>query len=239
MELIPAIDLLGGHVVRLAQGSYDAVTAYGDDPVAVARRWVGEGATRLHVVDLDGARAGKPMQSAMVARIMQAAGVPCQVAGGLRTTDAVRFTLTAGADRAVLGSALIRIPGLGLSLVAEHGASRVVAAIDVRDDRAVGDGWIKGKTDAPVRPLVERLVSEGITLFAVTAISRDGIHEGPDFDLLRQVAEVAGGPNHIIASGGVTTLDEIVRLRGQGYAAAILGRALYEGTISLPAALAS
>lgn len=236
MELIPAIDLLGGRVVRLAQGSYDAVTDYGADPVAVCRRWVEEGATRLHLVDLDGARAGNPVQSQLVARIVQAASVPCQVAGGLRTAEAVRLTLAAGADRAVLGSALIRTPGLGRSLVVEHGVSRIVAAIDVRDDQALGDGWIQGRTDAPVLPLVDRLVGEGIDLFAVTAIARDGMQEGPDVELLRRVAEVAGGPDHVIASGGVTTLGDIVALRREGFAAAILGRTLYEGTISLRAA---
>jgi phosphoribosylformimino-5-aminoimidazole carboxamide ribotide isomerase len=238
VELIPAIDLLGGRVVRLSQGSYDAVTAYGDDPVAVARRWVDEGATRLHLVDLDGARTGEPAQSELIERIVQAATVPCQVAGGIRTAEAVRVTLGAGADRVVLGSALIRNEGLGRSLVDEHGASRIVAAIDVRDDRALGDGWISGRTDAPVVTLVDRLVGEGIDLFAVTAIARDGMQEGPDLALLRQVAAATGGPGHVIASGGITTLEDIAALRHEGYAAAILGRSLYEGTITLPEAFA-
>jgi phosphoribosylformimino-5-aminoimidazole carboxamide ribotide isomerase len=237
MELIPAIDLLGGRVVRLTQGRYDTVTSYGDDPVAAARRWVGEGATRLHLVDLDGARAGAPMQSELIGRIVAAAVVPCQVAGGLRSVEAVRRTLETGADRVVLGSALIRNVGLGCSLVREHGATRIVAAIDVRGDQALGDGWIGGPTDAPVTPLVERLVDEGIDLFAVTAIARDGMQEGPDFELLGRVAAGAGGPGHVIASGGVTTLEDVALLTRDGYAAAILGRALYEGTIALSDAI--
>jgi phosphoribosylformimino-5-aminoimidazole carboxamide ribotide isomerase len=237
VELIPAIDLLGGRVVRLAQGSYDAVTDYGDDPVAVARGWATQGATRLHVVDLDGARAGEPVQSELIDRIVQASGVPCQVAGGFRTSEAVRLALDAGADRVVMGSALIRTAGLGQSLVAQHGSQRIVAAIDVRDDRALGDGWIDGRTDAAVVPLVERLVAEGVHLFAVTAIARDGLLQGPDLGLLRRVAAAARGPGHVIASGGVTSLEDIAALRLERYAAAILGRALYEGTLALPVAL--
>jgi phosphoribosylformimino-5-aminoimidazole carboxamide ribotide isomerase len=236
VELIPAIDLLGGRVVRLAQGRYDAVTAYGDDPVAVAQRWIDEGATRLHLVDLDGARAGEPAQSELVGRIVRAATVPCQVAGGIRTAEAVRLALDAGADRVVLGSALIRDEGFGRSLVAQHGASRIVAAIDVRDGRALGDGWIGGRTDAPVVTLVDRLAGEGIDLFAVTAIARDGMQAGPDFALLRQVAAATGGPGQVIASGGITTLEDIAALQREGYAAAILGRSLYEGTITLRSA---
>jgi phosphoribosylformimino-5-aminoimidazole carboxamide ribotide isomerase len=237
VELIPAIDILNGRVVRLAQGSYDAVTDYGGDPVPVAQRWVVEGATRLHLVDLDGARSGEPVQSELIGRIVQAAGVPCQVAGGFRTSEAVRHALDAGADRVVMGSALIRNPGLGESLVAQHGSQRIVAAIDVRDDRALGDGWIGGRTDAAVMPLVERLVEEGVDLFAVTAIARDGLLQGPDLTLLRRIAIAAGGPGQVIASGGVATVEDIAALRREGYAAAILGRALYEATLTLAAAL--
>lgn len=236
MELIPAIDLLGGRVVRLAQGDYDRVTIYSDDPVAQARRWVDQGATRLHLVDLDGARAGRPVQADIVARIVAAAGVPCQVAGGLRDAAAVDTALATGADRAILGSALVRDPDLGRTLVARHGADTIVAAIDVRDGHALGDGWVPGAAGTPALDLIATLAANGVRWFAVTAIARDGLLEGPDLDLLAQ-AQAAAPEGYVIASAGVASLADVSALRGRGHAAAILGRALYEGTISLPVAL--
>ena len=236
MELIPAIDLLGGRVVRLAQGDYDRVTVYADDPVAQARRWVGEGATRLHLVDLDGAKAGRPVQAATIARVVAAAGVPCQVAGGLRDAAAVAAALATGADRAILGSALVRDPGLGRALVEQHGPEAIVAAIDVRDGRALGDGWVPGAQGTPALELIATLAANGVRWFAVTAIARDGLLEGPDLDLLAQ-AQAAAPDVNIIASAGVSTVADITALAGKRYAGAILGRALYEGTIGLPEAL--
>lgn len=236
MELIPAIDLLGGRVVRLAQGDYDRVTVYSDDPVAQARRWVDQGATRLHLVDLDGARIGRPVQADIVARIVEAAGVPCQVAGGLRDADAVATALATGADRAILGSALVRDPGLGRSLVDRHGADAIVAAIDVRDGAALGDGWVPGASGTPAMDLIATLGANGVRWFAVTAIARDGLLEGPDLDLLAQ-AQAAAPTSYVIASAGVSSLADIRALRACDYAGAILGRALYEGTIGLPEAL--
>src|SRR5262245_53218175 len=132
MEVIPAIDLLDGRVVRLARGDFDAVTDYGDDPVLVASRWRDQGATRIHIVDLDAARHGRPRQRAVVERIVAAVDIPCQVAGGIRDEPGVASTLAAGADRVVLGSALISDPDLAGRLVALHGPDRVVAALDVR-----------------------------------------------------------------------------------------------------------
>ena len=157
MELIPAIDLLGGRVVRLSKGAYDAVTEYGDDPVEVARRWAAEGAERIHIVDLDAAREGRAMQAEVIARIVAAVDVPCQVAGGIRDADAVAAALRAGADRVVLGSALISSPLLARILVERHGPDRIVAALDVRDGRALGDGWVEGARGAEVIGLAQRL----------------------------------------------------------------------------------
>jgi phosphoribosylformimino-5-aminoimidazole carboxamide ribotide isomerase len=237
MELIPAIDLLGGRVVRLAQGDYDRVTIYGDDPVETARRWVGDGATRLHLVDLDGAKAGRPVQAQVVARIVEAAGVPCQVAGGLRDAAAVTEALATGADRAILGSALVRDPALGGELVTRHGADAIVAAIDVRDGHALGDGWVSGAQGTPALELIARLAAAGVRWFAVTAIARDGLLEGPDLALLAESQDAAPGAR-IIASAGVSSLEDIRTLAADGYAGAILGRALYEGRVALPEALA-
>lgn len=236
MELIPAIDLVDGRVVRLAQGDFNRQTTYGVDPVRVAQRWVGEGATRLHVVDLDGARAGRPMQSATIRRIVAAVDIPCQVAGGLRDEAAAGEALSAGADRVVLGSALLRDPELGARLVAEHGAQRIVAAIDVRDGLAVGAGWVAEAVGSPVVEVVRLLDDAGMALFAVTSIARDGLQEGPDLELLERVAAVVGA-GRVIASAGVSSLADVTELASRGYAGAILGRALYEGVLSLGDAL--
>jgi phosphoribosylformimino-5-aminoimidazole carboxamide ribotide isomerase len=232
VELIPAIDLVGGQVVRLAQGDFDRQTTYGGDPVSMARRWVDEGATRLHIVDLDGARAGRPTQTALVRRIVEAAGIPCQVAGGLRDEAAVTQALAAGADRVVLGSALLGDPGLAGRLVAAHGFARIVAAIDVRNGVALGSGWVPGAAGRPVDEVVIALRTAGIALFAVTAIVRDGLQVGPDLELLERVAALVGA-DRVLASAGVGSIADVTGLARYGYAAAILGRALYEGTLTL------
>ncbi len=236
MELIPAIDLLGGRVVRLTQGDFARATVYSEDPLAVARRWVGEGATRLHIVDLDGARTGRPVQTALVAAIVRAAAVPCQVAGGLRTAADARGGLDAGADRVVLGTALLKSPELAAELIKKHGVRSLVAAIDVRADRAVGEGWAESAAGIDGIEAVMRLQSVGVEWFAVTAIDRDGLLEGPDLALLDAVARAAPTAN-VIASAGVGSIADIRDLATRGFAGVILGRALYEGTISLRDAL--
>jgi phosphoribosylformimino-5-aminoimidazole carboxamide ribotide isomerase len=238
MELIPAIDLLGGRVVRLARGAYDAVTRYDEDPVAVARRWEAEGASRLHLVDLDGAREGRAVQGDVIATIVAAVGIACQVAGGLRTADDAEAALATGAGRVVLGSALIADPALASRLVAAHGAEAIVAAIDVRDGRALGDGWVEGARGADAIAHARNLADRGIGRFAVTAVARDGTLEGPDLVLLDAVA-AAVPTEAIIASGGVGSLEDVATLAGRGFEAAILGRSLYQGTLDLRAALAA
>jgi phosphoribosylformimino-5-aminoimidazole carboxamide ribotide isomerase len=238
VELIPAIDLLGGAVVRLVQGDYARVTDYGNDPVAVARGWERAGATRVHLVDLEAARDGTRGQARIIERIVAALTIPCQVAGGIRDAVTARAILAGGADRVVMGTAFVRDPGLAGTLVATVGSERIVAAVDVRGGRAVGDGWTTGAAEAPAMGLIERLSAAGIDLFAVTAIDRDGLLEGPDHGLLADAAAAAGGPAHIIASAGVSSIGDLQALAAAGYQGAILGRALYEGRIDLPEALA-
>jgi len=236
MELIPAIDLLGGRVVRLSQGAYDRVTEYDDDPVAVAREFARTGAERIHVVDLDAAREGRALQAEVVASIVAAVDVPCQVAGGIRDADAVATQLRAGADRVVLGSALISHPLLARTLTERYGPDRVVAALDVRDGQALGDGWVADARGSEVMSLAQRLAAAGIRWFAVTAIVRDGRMRGPDYELLESVRTIVPGAA-VIASGGVSTLADIRELAARGFPAAITGRALYEGAFSLAEAL--
>ena len=232
MELIPAIDLLGGRVVRLSKGAYDAVTEYGDDPVAVAREFEAAGASRIHIVDLDAAREGRAMQADVIARVVAALDVPCQVAGGIRDADAVAAGLAAGADRLVLGSALISSPLLARLLTERYGPDRIVSALDVRDGQALGDGWVEGARGAEVIELAQALADRGIRWFAVTAIARDGEMSGPDYELLERVRSAVPGAA-IIASAGVSSLDDVRELAKRGFEAAITGRALYEGAFTL------
>ncbi len=236
MELIPAIDLLGGHVVRLSRGAYDAVTEYGDDPVERARDFASQGAERIHIVDLDAAREGRAMQADVIRHIVDAIDVPCQVAGGIRDADAVERALAAGAGRVVLGSALISSSLLARTLIERHGPDRIVAALDVRDGKALGDGWVAGARGTEVIALAQGLADAGLRWFAVTAIARDGQMSGPDLELLEAVRAAVPGAA-IIASGGVSSLADIGELAARGFDAAITGRALYEGAFTLPQAL--
>ncbi len=238
MELIPAIDLLGGRVVRLSKGAYDAVTEYGDDPVAVAREFEAAGASRIHIVDLDAAREGRTMQAAVIAAIVGAVDVPCQVAGGIRDADGVAAGLAAGADRLVLGSALISSPLLARTLTERYGPDRIVSALDVRDGQALGDGWVEGARGAEAIGLARTLAEKGVRWFAVTAIARDGQMSGPDYGLLESVRSAVPGAA-IIASAGVSSLADIRELAARGFEGAIVGRALYEGAFTLDQGLAA
>ncbi len=238
-DLLPAIDLRGGHVVRLLRGDFDRETVYADDPVAVAARFVEEGARWLHVVDLDGARDPAARQLDVVAAIVAGVGerARVEVAGGLRTDAAVDEVLRAGAARAVVGTAALADPGVRRAAWSRPTARIAIAvALDVRDGLAVGHGWRPGASGVPVEEALTRLADAGVTTFEVTAIDRDGTLGGPDLDLLARL--VAQGMGAIIASAGIATLDDLRVVRDLGCAGAIVGRALYEGRLSLPEAIA-
>lgn len=232
-EVLPAIDLRGGRVVRLRQGDFERETAYGDDPPAVARAFSAAGATWLHVVDLDGAQAGEPRQLEKTADIVAEVygRMHVEIGGGLRTAEAVAGALGTGAARAVVGTAVLRDPAFAVALVARHGPERIVASIDVRDGMALGEGWRAGAPGLPVAEAVAMLATAGIATFEVTAIERDGLLEGPNLDLLRTL--VALGRGRIIASGGVASIDDVIAVQAAGCAGAIIGRALYEGRVDL------
>lgn len=239
-ELLPAIDLRGGRVVRLEQGDFDRETTFSDDPVAVALEFVAAGARWLHVVDLDGARTGRPVHGALITAIVAAVGDRAQVevAGGLRTIDAVATALATGAARAVVGTAAIRDPGFAGRLVATHGPGRIAAAIDVRDGAAVGDAWAKGSqgvAHVDAAEAIARLADAGVTTFEVTAIERDGLLGGPDMALYEQMVTLDRGT--IIASAGIATVDQLRAVRDLGCGGAIVGRALYDGSLDLAKAI--
>lgn len=238
-ELLPAIDLRGGRVVRLVEGDFARETAYSEDPVGVAVAFAERGARWIHVVDLDGARAGEPVQAATIRAIVRAVDgrARCQVAGGLRSDAAVAAAFGAGAARVVVGTAAIRDPAFAGGLVARHGSDSVVAALDVRDGRALGEGWRPGAPDLLAADAVAALADNGIGTFAVTAIERDGRLEGPDLNLLRSLVFLDRG--RVIASGGIGSIDDLRRVRDGGCVGAIVGTALYEGRLDLAEAIAA
>lgn len=237
-DLLPAIDLRGGRVVRLVRGDFAQETVYGDDPAETAAGFVDAGARWLHVVDLDGARDPGQRQLDVVATIVARVGerARVEVAGGLRDDAAVDRALRAGAARAVVGTAALADPAFVRRLVAEHGAERVCVALDVRDGLAVGHGWVPGAGAIAVEDVLATLADAGVTTFEVTAIDRDGTLEGPDLPLLARL--VAAGRGAIVASGGISTLDDLRTVRNLGCSGAIVGRALYEGRLDLSEALA-
>ena len=238
-QILPAIDLLGGRVVRLRQGEFADSTAFSDDPVAVAVAFVDGGAAWLHVVDLDGARAGRPAHEEAVRRIIEAVGerAAVEVAGGLRSIESVDEVLELGAARAVLGTAVLGNAVLAAEVIARHGYDRIAVALDVRDGAAVGHGWVRGGPGVPVQAAMTSLLDVGVRWFEVTSIARDGMLAGPDLELLRGLA---GDPRaSIIASGGIGSADDLRAVHAIGCAGAIVGRALYDGPLSLAVALSA
>ncbi len=234
-ELLPAIDLLDGRVVRLQQGDFARETAYGADPRATASRFADAGATWIHVVDLDGARAGEPRQLELVAGIVaEVQGrAHVELGGGLRSAAAVAGALGTGVSRVAVGTAVLRDPGFATEIVARHGAGRIVASIDVRDGLALGEGWRTGATGLPAADAIAILADSGVLSFEVTAIERDGLLEGPDVGMLRSLVALDRG--RIIASGGIASVEDVLAIQAAGCAGAIVGRALYEGRIELRA----
>jgi phosphoribosylformimino-5-aminoimidazole carboxamide ribotide isomerase len=237
-DVLPAIDLLAGRVVRLQQGDFARETAYSDDPVAVATQFADAGAGWLHVVDLDGARTGLAENRGSVVSIVEAVGdrVRVEVAGGLRDAAAVGELLDAGVARAVVGTAALKDPPFAGSLVVTHGPERIVVAIDVRDGRAVGQGWVRDAEGTDAAEAIEVLWTEGVRIFEVTAIDRDGLLGGPDLDLYDRLVTLGRGS--VIASGGIRSADDLRAVRDRGCSGAIVGRALYEHRIQISEALA-
>ncbi len=234
MEVIPAIDVRGGRCVRLAQGDYARETVYADDPVEVALRWQAAGAPRIHVVDLDGAREGRPMNEAVVGRILSRVKVPVQVGGGIRDIGTVQRYLELGAARVILGTAAIEEPEL-LAQALALARQAIIVGVDARDGVVVTRGWLKASELAPAS-LVRRLSEAGVTRVIYTDVSRDGMLAGPNFaGIAELLAEVDGlpAPVKVIASGGVATLEHIRQLAALGVEGAIVGKALYTGDLDL------
>jgi len=233
--LYPAIDVRDGHAVRLIRGDYAEETVYDDDPLEAARRWLGQGARALHVVDLDGARAGEPRNLEHLGRIASEASVPVQVGGGLRDAEAVAAALEAGADRVVLGTAALAEPELVEALAAEHG-ERIVVGVDARSGQVAVEGWER-ETHATAVESVANLARRGVRRFVFTPVEVDGTLAGPGMEQLQEVASAAAETGvALIYSGGVGSLDDLRELRGtalESLEGVIVGRALYEGRFTV------
>ncbi len=232
MDLIPAVDVLRGKVVRLRQGRESEVTIYGDDPAAQIRTWNGLGASLVHVVDLAGAIEGT--WNGNLWRTLGATGVRFQAGGGIRSPETATATIAAGADRVVLGSTAVWSPSILAGIIDAVGPTQVVAAVDVRNGRAMGTGWTdRGK---PLEEVLDQLAIAGVTRALITGISGDGMMSGPAFELLQHCTDRL--PDlAIIASGGVGTLHDLRRLRSLPLDGVIVGRAFYEGAFTWPEAV--
>ena len=238
MLVLPAVDIRGGRAVRLVQGDRRQERVYDADPVAAARRWTAAGARWLHVVDLDGAFAGRPGNPGVVGQIIAAAGVPVQVGGGVRDLDTVERLLESGAARVILGTAAVTAPDLLRAACARFG-DQIAAAVDARDGRVVTEGWTAATALTAIEA-VARVVDAGAQRIVYTDTSRDGMLGGPDLAPLGDLLAAARVP--VIVAGGVTSVDDVRRLRvlePSGLEGAVVGRAIYEGSVRLEDLLAA
>lgn len=238
MLVIPAIDLKDGQCVRLRQGRMDDATVFSDDPVAMAAHWVAQGARRLHLVDLNGAFAGAPVNGDAVRAIARTQGaLPIQIGGGIRSADTIEAYLQAGVRYVILGTKAVTDPDF-VTRVCRDFPDRIIVGIDARDGRVATEGWAE-VTEVLAVDLARRFAADGVSAIVYTDIERDGMLGGVNLDATVAVAEAGGIP--VIASGGVTNLEDIRALRtvaGRGILGAVTGRAIYEGTLDLAAAQA-
>jgi phosphoribosylformimino-5-aminoimidazole carboxamide ribotide isomerase len=235
--LYPAIDILDGSAVRLVKGDFDAKKVYDEDPLAAARGWTEEGAKYLHVVDLDGAKTGAPVNLEHLRRIAGELGVPVQYGGGLRSAQAVRDALAAGAERVILGTAAFTQEGLLEQALGEHGRERVLVSVDVRGGHVTTAGWTK-TTEITTEAVIDSLTERGATDLVFTNVDRDGMLEGPDLEEVRRVAQVVMGS--LIYSGGIgqlADLEGLASLGEQSLEGVIVGKALYERRFTVQEAL--
>jgi len=238
IEVIPAIDLLEGQCVRLYQGDYDRSQVFSDNPVEVARQWVAQGATRLHVVDLDGAKQGHPVNQEAIAAIARAVNIPVQVGGGLRERDSVARVLETGARRVILGTVAVEQPQLVARVAAEF-PQQIWVGIDAREGQVATRGWLETASTSAV-DLAGHLAAVGIAGIVYTDIHRDGTLSGPNLPALRELVATTSLP--VIASGGIGSLTHLLSLLAlapQGVVGAIVGRALYSGNVDLSEAIAA
>ena len=232
MHIYPAIDLLGGRCVRLRQGDYAQETVFSDDPAAIARQWVNQGATRLHIVDLDGAKAGRPVNGPVIRSIVEAAGVPCQLGGGIRTDADLATVFDWGVRWAVLGTRALQDPNWVRAVASKH-PDRIVLGVDAKNGFVATEGWLEVSRVKAI-DLAKQVADAPLAAVVYTDIAKDGMMAGPNFEALAEMQASQSLP--VVASGGVCMLDHVKRLAASGTYGCIIGRALYEGTVDLRAA---
>lgn len=234
MQIWPAIDLRGGKCVRLRQGDYQQETVFAQDPAAVARQFREQGAQHLHIVDLEGAREGLPVNLPSVQEILAVAGdMECELGGGIRDEQSVRELLDFGLSRLVIGTSALTDPDWFRRMCRQY-PCRLVLGIDARDGRAATDGWLNTSEVAAV-DLAAQFANEELAAIIYTDIATDGMMRGPNVEAMRQMRAAVDVP--VVASGGVTTAEDVARLAKAGLAGCIIGRALYEGMLTLADAL--
>ncbi|MSQ61358.1 MAG: 1-(5-phosphoribosyl)-5-[(5-phosphoribosylamino)methylideneamino]imidazole-4-carboxamide isomerase [Dehalococcoidia bacterium] len=233
MEIIPAVDIRDGRCVRLYQGDYAQETVFPDSPVEAATRWVALGAGRLHVVDLDGARSGQPVNRQAIEDIIRAAEAPVEVGGGIRTIETVHAYLDAGAERVVIGTSALSDGAMVEAAAREH-PQGIVVSVDARDGMVAVNGWTE-QTREPIDAFVDRVLALGVRRLIFTDVSRDGTLTEPNYAALEALVKRAGVP--VIAAGGIASVEHLLRLADIGVEGAIIGRALYTGDIALPEAM--
>jgi phosphoribosylformimino-5-aminoimidazole carboxamide ribotide isomerase len=227
--ILPAIDVRGGKCVRLQQGDYGRETVFDDDPAAMAQCFVFEGARYLHIVDLDGAKEGRPINGDCIQRIVQASGVPCQLGGGLRTEADIALALSWEIERVVIGTRALKAPGWFEEMCLRF-PDKIVLGIDARDGKVATDGWLESSEIGAIE-LAQRFEQLPLVALVYTDIARDGMLQGANVAAMAQMAAAVRIP--VIASGGITTAQDVQQLANNGLAGCIVGRALYEGKLNL------
>lgn len=236
--IYPAIDIRGGKCVRLVQGDYNQETIYNENPLEVAKSWEAQGGKFIHLVDLDGAKAGHPVNDEIIGAIAAGVNVPVQVGGGLRSIEDVKRVLSLGVSRVILGTAAIEDREFTEAVLGTYG-DKVAIGIDARDGYVATRGWLE-TSSVKAEVLAKELAAKGAETFIFTDISRDGMMQGPNIEAIAALAAASG--RTVIASGGVTVLKDLIQLnehRHQGIGGAIVGKALYTGSIDLKAAIAA
>ncbi|HAR62658.1 MAG: 1-(5-phosphoribosyl)-5-((5-phosphoribosylamino)methylideneamino)imidazole-4-carboxamide isomerase [Candidatus Margulisiibacteriota bacterium] len=237
-EIIPAIDLLDGKCVRLIQGDYEKKTVFDNNPVSVAQKWENQGATRIHIVDLDGAKAGHPANTEIIKKIANSINIPVQVGGGIRTREDITKTLDAGAQRVILGTSLIKDPKFAKKALEEF-SKQIIIGLDTRDGKISISGWTDITTISALQ-VAQTMEKYGAQRIIYTDIAKDGMLSGPNYEALQDLAQRLS--IKVIASGGVATIEHITaltKLNLDNLEGCIVGKALYTNQLSLPDALAS